>query len=455
MYDYRSAVKYIIENTKNEQHDLQNSAYAISAICDIILSEETQIPKSTIDKPEITSEDQNEAPAVDKDTTKTQPTENKKIAYSKAFCQKIQKIFSVNSDLPAYQILLALHIGNATGNKILKAKDNIYLKRVNLFNIKRTKELKKKIAKEINLPDEVILNDSIELNNSEAKHALDNNSTLNKIRAGNKISAGKKISTSEPVTDFTNTKLKQYASFGAMTKAIRQQHKMTQVEFAKHLPISASRLSQLEHNKISPSIAFVLNLAKLLDVSIADLKSHVGHSKSASKLKFNLYHDTSDKDLIAKTLTKPLPLNVYFARREFNTIKLLNNKGEAVYVNTKPNSQTEKIETGDLVYANIVNKHQAHILKIESRHMGLDNYIIIRNAPVTNRDSHWITFGNDTQKIKNLNPDREYYSISDTFAVNQHINHQSTIDIAWRKQEPWYIVITKVPQNTPKTASSY
>lgn len=455
MYDYRSAIKHIIENTKNEQHDLQNSAYAISTICNIILSEEIQMPKLTIDKPEITSDDQNEAPIVDKDTANTQPTENKKIAYSKAFCQKIQKIFSINNDLPTYQILSALRIGNATGNKILKAKNNIYLKRVNSFSINRTQKLKEKIAKEVNLPDEVILNDNIELNDSEAKHALDNNPTLNKIRAGKKASSGKKVSISEPITDFANTKLKQYANFGAMTKAIRQQHKMTQAKFAKYLSISASSLSQLEHNKISPSIAVVLNLAQLLNVSIADLKSHVGHSKATTKTKFNLYHNTSDKELIAKTLTKPLALNTYFARREFNTIKLLNNKGEAVYVNTKLNSQTEKIETGDLVYANIVNKHQAHILKIESRHMGLDNYITIHDAPVTNRDSHWVTFGNETQKIKDLNPDREYYSISDTFAVNQHINHQSTIDIAWRKQEPWYIVITKIQQNTPKTASSY
>lgn len=481
MYDYRSAIKHIIENTNNNEHELANSAFAISTICDIILSE--QVPAKPLAIPETPSAPSTPVSAstaptapLSQPTQLTQPTQPipSDIAYSKQFVKKLQKIFKANSDIKKYKLLEALHIGSATGQRMLSAKSDIKFKRVNEFNTHRAETLKHKIANELDLDSNIMLNDTMSLSASDAKHAIDSiRKTLETTPARNhhkqatspkpakieKQAAIIRHREPEMVNPMNKTlkdvKLKEYKNFGEMIRDIRKQAHLTQVQFGEKLGTSGPEMSQLENNNQSPSIALVMTLAQLVGESVADLKEHVQSESSNVDTGFTLTHETSDKDLIANILTKPLPMNTYLARRDFNSIKLLNNKGEIVYQTSGLNSQTEKIETGDLVTANIINHHQAHILKITPQHLNLDNYVEIKNALVTNKDGHWITYGSTDNRLGKLNPDRTYYSISDTFAVNQKINYKTEIDIAWRKQDPKYISITKIHRPEDKAASSY
>lgn len=481
MYDYRSAIKHIIENTNNNEHELANSAFAISTICDIILSE--QVPAKPLAIPETSSAPSTPASASTAPTTPlSQPTQLTQpaqpipsdIAYSKQFVKKLQKIFKANSDIKKYKLLEGLHIGSATGQRILSAKNDIKFKRVNEFNARRAEALKQKIASELDIDENIILNDAMSLSVSDAKHAVDSirrsleskparnhhkKNTTNKTNEQEKSTVV--IRHREPKminpmnTTLKDVKLKEYKNFGEMIRDIRKQTHLTQAQFGEKLGTTGPTMSHLENNNQSPSIALVMTLAQLIGESVADLKAHVKNESSKTDNSFSLTHETSDKDLIANILTKPLPMNTYLARRNFNNIILLNNKGETVYQASELNSQTEKIETGDLVTANIINQHQAHILKITAQHLNLDNFVEIKNALVTNKDGHWITYGSTDTRLSKINPERTYYSISDTFAVNQKINYKTEIDIAWRKQDPKYISITKIHRPENKTASSY
>lgn len=302
-----------------------------------------------------------------------------------------------------------------------------------------------------------MLNDTKTITDDQARHAVD------------PIRQKLHPQTTTPVIEvgpnnkpLTNIKLKQYPTFGKMLTDIRKQSHLTQIEFGKKLNTSGPKMSQIEHEKQSPSIAFVMGLAQLLKISIADLKSHVTPDKPDDKHenttkndqpKFILTHNTNDKDLIANVLTKPLPMNTYLARRDFDSLKLLNNKGEVVFQTNALNAQTEKINTGDLVSANIVNQHQAHILKIIEHH-DLDNYDGIKGAEIVWSAGHFVTYGNQETSLKDINPERSYFSIPDSYAHSHHINIKTTIDILWRKQEPKYITIVKI--NRPnKTASKH
>lgn len=435
MYDYRNAIKHIIENTNNSERELTNTAYAINTICNIILDQKQTKKYNSEDDITPTTEE------IQASNTAEKEERTKAIAYSKIFCQKIQKIFDANSDIGKYTILKQLKIGANTGKHILEATDDIISKNSSPYFLNLAENVRNKIATKLNVENEVILNDSINLTEEQAKHALDNfkeNTTV-------------KVKT--PTSTTTNIKLNEYDSFGEMLKDIRKQRNETQLELSKNLNVTMSAISQIENNKYAPSVSFVINLSKLLKVSIAELKDHIKITDSENN--FVLTHNTDNKELIAYTLKKPLPLNTYLARRELNGIKLINNRSEIVYESNQLNSQTESIHTGDLVSANIINNHQAHILQILPQNLQLDNIVTIKNAVVTYKNNHWITYGSPDQSIAKLNPERDFFSIADGFAVKQNINYKTNIDIAWRKQEPKYITITNIQQPVEKTASKY
>ena len=54
--------------------------------------------------------------------------------------------------------------------------------------------------------------------------------------------------------------------FGEKIKRVRESQGMTLKELAHHMDVSSSLLSQIENNKVSPSIDTLLNLADILDI---------------------------------------------------------------------------------------------------------------------------------------------------------------------------------------------
>ena len=257
MYDYRSAIKHIIENTNSNEHELANSAFAISTICDIILSQQVPakpltIPQNSQADTPVSSEPINPTAPLSQPTQLTQPAQPipSDIAYSKQFVKKLQKIFKANSDIKKYKLLEALHIGSATGQRMLSAKSDIKFKRVNEFNTHRAETLKHKIANELDLDSNIMLNDTIPLSASDAKHAIDSiRKTLETTPARNhhkqatspkpakieKQAAIIRHREPEMVNPMNKTlkdvKLKEYKNFGEMIRDIRNHAHLTQVQF--------------------------------------------------------------------------------------------------------------------------------------------------------------------------------------------------------------------------------
>ena len=54
--------------------------------------------------------------------------------------------------------------------------------------------------------------------------------------------------------------------FGEKIKRVRESQGMTLKELAHHMDVSSSLLSQIENNKVSPSIDTLLNLVDILDI---------------------------------------------------------------------------------------------------------------------------------------------------------------------------------------------
>lgn len=102
MYDYRNAIKHIIENTNNSERELTNTAYAINTTCNIILDQEQTKKYNSEDDITPTTEE------IQVSSTAEKEERTNAIAYSKIFCQKIQRIFDANPDIGKYTILKQL-----------------------------------------------------------------------------------------------------------------------------------------------------------------------------------------------------------------------------------------------------------------------------------------------------------------------------------------------------------
>ena len=487
MYDYRTAIQRILDHTGDNQHELTASAYAIYTICDVILQtmNEEKVPISkaserptTDDTPAPTKQIATDqiAKDVEQEKQRRKANEGQKpfLVYSSTLINKLHQIFAANPDLNKQDIVRATNSSDPLIYKLIRAKDNIYAKtKATAASSKRGRD---KIIKHLNgLTAKEMLNDDVTISDQQAKHAFDS------YRKTRPIHAAKQPS--QPQDPDKVIKLKEhYDSFGQLLRDIRQQLHLSQTAFGKqYLNLTMSSVSVLENNQRIPSIKLIKKVAKLANLSLAELNRRVKTpdksqqskankettkepaTKSATKPQaqvvkietvdkpFKVTSKTSNKELVAYCLPKPLSLNNFLAKRNFNQLYLLSNKGDVVYTGTI-NSQTKDIQTGDLVTANIVNRRQAYILNITYRKLNIDPYVTIKNATLKRWYENWITYGNGEQTLQKLNPKFNFYTVPQGFAAANHLKVVNTIDLMWRKNEPDKIMITKV--NQPQASKS-
>lgn len=447
MYDYRKSIQQILDHTGKEQHELISSAYAINTICDIILKSQSKILKLT----EPAQKDVNKSQI--NSTTTSNDHEKRHVIYSKTLIGKLHAIFAANPDLNINSLSNALGVSYSVTKRIVDANDAILINKH--ASPKRSFASRDQLLSHLTgITSQEMLDDHYVLNVGQAKHAFDN---FRKTKAISK-------SAITPKKPGQLALRPTYDSFGEMMKDVRNQLQESQSDFGKRFNISFSQISQIENDHIAPQISFVETLANLVGVSLAELKKHVKAapqpkaekqlSKVITKIEtkdnpFRVTSQISNKEIAAYCLIKPLKRNTFLAKRNFNQVSLLNNKGDIMYMNNdNTNKKLADIETGDLVTANIINRHQAYILNVEHRHLNIEPYVTIKNAHLIKWYDHWITYGNHKETLQNLNEHFNFYSVPKGFASTNHLKATTTIDITWRKFEPDKIVITGVHEPT-------
>lgn len=472
MYDYRTAIQKILDHTGDNQHELTASAYAIYTICDVILQtmNEEKVPISkpskrptSDDTPAPTKQITTDQIAKDVEKQKQQKKPKPFLVYSSTLINKLHQIFAANPDLTKQDIIRATNSSDPLIYKLIRAKDAIYAK--TKTTARSSQRGRDKIISHLNgITAAEMLNDDVTISDQQAKHAFDPYRKTHPMHSENQPSKVK-----DPAEMI---KLKEhYDSFGQLLKDIRQQLHLSQAVFGKqYLDLAMSSVSVLENNQHIPSIEVIKKVAKLVNLSLAELNQRVKAPDKSQQSKankatteepakpqaqvvkietvdkpFQVTSKTSNKELVAYCLPKPLSLNNFLAKRNFNQLYLLSNKGDVVYTGTI-NSQTKDIQTGDLVTANIVNRHQAYILNITYRKLNIDPYVTIKNAKLKRWYENWITYGNGEQTLQQLNSKFNFYTVPQGFAANNHLKQTNTIDLMWRQNEPDKIMITKVNQ---------
>lgn len=472
MYDYRTAIQRILDHTGDNQHELTASAYAIYTICDVILQtmNDEQVPISkpskrstSDDKPTPTKPTTTTQIAKDIEKEKQQKKQEPFLIYSATLISKLHRIFAVNADLTKQDIIRATNSSDPLIYKLIRANDAIYAK--TKATARSSQRGRDKIISHLNgITAAEMLNDDITISDQQAKHAFDPYRKTHPIHPENQPS---KVKDPAKVLKLKN----QYDSFGQLLRDIRQQLHLSQAAFGKqYLSLVMSSVSVLENNQRIPSVEVIKKVAKLTNLSLAELNQRVKtpaasrQPETTKKLTkepakpqtqvvkvetvdkpFLVTSKTSNKELVAYCLPKPLSLNNFLAKRNFNQLSLLTNKGDVVYTGTI-NSQTKDIQTGDLVTANIVNRRQAYILNITYRKLNIDPYVTIKNAKLKRWYENWITYGNGEQTLQQLNPKFNFYTVPQGFAANNHLKQTNTIDLMWRQNEPEKIMITRVNQ---------
>lgn len=482
MYDYRKAIQNILAHTGDNQHELITSAYAIYTICDVVLQTMTkeQAPISTpserptTDDTNTSASPEQTAPAPSTPDGENQPSQKNPeqfLIYSATMINKLHQIFAANPDLTKKDIIKATTASDPLLYKIIRAKGAIYAKtKTTAHSSKRGRD---KIIRHLNgITAEEMLNDDLTISEQQAKHAFDPYRKAHPVQPTEQPR--------QPENPAEVLKLKdQYGSFGHLLHDIRQQLHLSQTAFGKqYLDLAMSSVSVLENDLRIPSLEVIEKVAQLTNLSLAELNQRVkkparpaeatkdepaptkpqGQPADEIPVKietvdapFQVTSKTSNQELVAYCLHKPLNRNTFLAKRNFNQLSLLSNKGDVVYSGTV-NSKTANIQTGDLVTANIVNRHQAYILDVTARQLNIDPYVTIENAILKRWYENWVTYGNGKQTLQELNPKFNFYSVPQGFAAANHLKQSNTINLMWRKNEPEKIVITKV--NQPKASKS-
>lgn len=449
MYDYRNSIQKILNHTTSTNDSLATGAYAIRTICDIVLQTQEALPTENQAASTANPAAQNET------VTKAKPSQT--LIYSKPFIEKFQQIVKANPNLTLHDIAKATNVSRMRIQKLITAKDAFYVSNKNSFNVHTAIETREKILKALDIDPQIMLDDNI--------------SSLNPIYAKEAFIEYKPNHNFDERPAKAKIKIKlqlKYISFGALLRDVRNQLHENQTDFGQRFKLSASKISEMENDKIKPTIDLIKDLSQLTKQPISELNSRVESSASVQKPKpgslitnsapvadpkpsFLMYQGTSNKDLLAHALTEPLGLNQYLARRDFNRLQLLSNRGDVVYETNVINPQNENIETGDIVAANITNRHQAYILKVTNRHLNFDQYITITNAKPIRRYNEWVTYGSTTEQLNDVNRYHSYYTIPEKFAKSVKIDADTRLNITWRKQEPKCIFVTKVTHNASKT----
>lgn len=184
----------------------------------------------------------------------------------------------------------------------------------------------------------------------------------------------------------------------------------------------------------------------MLNVTLDELELLVGEKPTA---KFTLTSHTSNYELIDYCLTEPLESDEYMVRRRNQLAWLLDQSGQELLALSWGMVRKYHLETGDIVTAKLTEL-KPKILRVIHRHLGLDNFELLRNCKVEkglNQNEWSVVNGmhNDVYtSLNKVNPAVSKYTVPRNLITKLGISSQSKADLIWSAQEPSNISIAAV-----------
>ena len=450
IYDYRENLKQILANTGSSDHELKAGAYSIRTICDLVLSTmQATIPEDVqTDNPK-PAESTETKPAVKEDTNPNH-VQDRLGNYSWRLIHKFHEIKDANPEMSTGEFIQCANITGALFYKLIK--NNNYDGIASKTNSSRSIEM-------IEMAKQHLFQQYPEIRKVLFDESVDSFKDTNISPVITEVVQAKKAKQTKQATviEYPEVKLSQYANSSEMVKDILRQTGLNNSQLAQITQSYNQAIGEVKRGIAGSSMesGVLKHIASWLKMPYEDLITHLKNHKEQTTSKkvdvfnhddkkFMIHSTTSNQEVVAMLLTKPLSRNQFLIRRNLTKILLLNNKGQDVCELSLANPKVQNLHSGDIVQANIVNRHQAYILNVTPQNYDVDGIDSLDDCELEIKNNHWQTTGSAKTPLISKLPSMGTYSISDNYARRNRFTVNTLIDITWRKQEPNYVVIKRI-----------
>ena len=450
IYDYRENLKQILANTGSSDHELKAGAYSIRTICDLVLStmQATISENVQTDSPKPVESTETK-PAVKEDTNPNH-VQDRLGNYSWRLIHKFHEIKDANPELSTGEFIQCANITGALFYKLIKNDnyDGIASKTNSSRSIEMIEMAKQHLFQQYPEIRKVLFDESV-----DSFKDTNVSPVITEVVPAKKAKQAKQAT----VIEYPEVKLGQYANSSEMVKDILRQTGLNNSQLAQITQSYNQAIGEVKRGIAGSSMesGVLKHIASWLKMPYEDLITHLkNHKEQTTSKKVDVFnHDdkkfmilstTSNQEVVAMLLTKPLSRNQFLIRRNLTKILLLNNKGQDVCELSLTNPKVQNLHSGDIVQANIVNRHQAYILNVTPQNYDVDGIDSLDDCELEIKNNHWQTTGSAKTPLISKLPGMGTYSISDNYARRNRFTVNTLIDITWRKQEPNYVVIKRI-----------
>lgn len=450
IYDYRENLKQILANTGSSDHELKAGAYSIRTICDLVLSTmQATISEDVQTDNSKAAESTETKPAVKEDANPNH-VQDRLGNYSWRLIHKFHEIKDANPEMSTGEFIQCANITGTLFYKLIN-NDN-YDGITSKTNSSRSIEM-------IEMAKQHLFQQYPEIRKVLFDESVDSFKDTNISPVITEVVPAKKAKQTKPATviEYPEVKLGQYANSSEMVKDILRQTGLNNSQLAQITQSYNQAIGEVKRGIAGSSMesGVLKHIASWLKMPYEDLITHLkNHKEQTTSKKVDVFnHDdkkfmilstTSNQEVVAMLLTKPLSRNQFLIRRNLTKILLLNNKGQDVCELSLTNPKVQNLHSGDIVQANIVNRHQAYILNVTPQNYDVDGIDSLDDCELEIKNNHWQTTGSAKTPLISKLPSMGAYSISDNYAHRNRFTVNTLIDITWRKQEPNYVVIKRI-----------
>lgn len=447
IYDYRENLKQILANTGSSDHELKAGAYSIRTICDLVLSTmQATIPENVqTDNPKPVESTETKPAA--KEDANPNHVQDRLGNYSWRLIHKFHEIKDANPEMSTGEFIQCANITGALFYKLIN-NDN-YDGIASKTNSSRSIEM-------IEMAKQHLFQQYPEIRKILFDESVDSFKDTNISPVITEVVPAKKAKQAT-VIEYPEVKLGKYANSSEMVKDILRQTGLNNSQLAQITQSYNQAIGEVKRGIAGSSMesGVLKHIASWLKMPYEDLITHLkNHKEQTTSKKVDVFnHDdkkfmilstTSNQEVVAMLLTKPLSRNQFLIRRNLTKVLLLNNKGQDVCELSLTNPKVQNLHSGDIVQANIVNRHQAYILNVTPQHYDVDGIDSLDDCELEIKNNHWQTTGSAKTPLISKLPGMGTYSISDNYARRNRFTVNTLIDITWRKQEPNYVVIKRI-----------
>lgn len=492
IYDYRHDIDGILKHTESNDNSLISSAYAIRAICNVILNDiklqQTQTSESKpetrptepkpVSKPQKientpkTKAKENNDIVLD-DNTNTEITANpvptKQQSQTEPTTKPVKNPTNfdfdqiVDEQAPLYNKNFARHLSNII--KASKLSVNAFGKQFNIptsylyhithgtvdmqrlqrnrYNYKRHAALTKQVINALNVDSKWLL------------FGDDKKSRPNYQRIAKKILNNEPATTTKMPLAIDLDQIQPQKTDGALIYELQKAAGLSQSDFANLLGFSVPKLSRIESNNEKPTSGELNHICQLLNISVTSLKSKIEAepdnwyqpAANSAFIPLTTSEQLSDKAILDYFLDTPLKRNEYLIRHRLIGIQLLNQKGDVVCRLKDDNEKVKNLVTGDRVIAQIRSPFTAQIEHVTKSNRPVQDIQTFNNGLVEQDDTANKTLSvakNNYQKLSSVNSHMSRYYINQSIIKAKNIKPGDTVDLAWYISQPNHVIIRTV-----------